>query len=153
MKFKMLNKDSQKTFAIILENGESVIDCLTDFANQQNVRSAQFTAIGALRTLTLGFYNFNDRVYKKIDIDEQIEVLSLIGDVSLYNNTPKIHAHVVVGKENGTAHGGHLLDGIVHPTLEIILTQSPAHLERKMNEEFGIPLIQIDTLNSNPVPQ
>jgi predicted DNA-binding protein with PD1-like motif len=106
-----------------------------------------------LSEATLGFFNFEIKDYKKINVNEQTEVLSLLGDVSLYNNKPKIHAHIVLGKEDGTAHGGHLLEGTVHPTLEIILTESPAHLERQMDEEIGIPLIKIQTLNTNPVPQ
>ncbi|HXB91636.1 MAG TPA: DUF296 domain-containing protein, partial [Puia sp.] len=81
--------------------------------------------------------------YKKIGIPEQTEVLSLTGDISQYKDAPQVHAHVVLGKQDGTAHGGHLISAEVHPTLEIVLHDSPFHLQRKMNPETGLPLIEL----------
>ena len=143
MKYKLLNADKQKTYAIILDSGDEVIECITSFAEKQKLKASQFNAIGAFSKATLGFFDFEIKDYKKIEINEQVEVLNIAGDISLYNNKIKIHAHVVVGKEDGSAHGGHLLKAIVHPTLEIILTESPAYLERKIDEDSGIPLIKI----------
>lgn len=82
--------------------------------------------------------------YHENKIDEQVEVISLIGNVALKDGEPKIHAHVVVAKRHGTAHGGHLISAIVRPTLEISLTESPAKLQRKYNEKFGLALINLD---------
>lgn len=143
MKHKLLNDSRQKTYALILSAGDSVMDALTAFAKQQNLRAAQFTAIGALSRATLGFFDFEIKDYKKIYIEEQVEVLSMMGDVSTYKGNPKVHAHIVLGKEDGTAHGGHLMEATAHPTLEIILTESPAHLERALDEATGIALIKI----------
>ena len=143
MKYKLLNADKQKTYAIILDRGDEVIEWITAFAEKQKLKASQFNAIGAFSKATLGFFDFEIKDYKKIEINEQVEVLNIAGDISLYNNKIKIHAHVVVGKEDGSAHGGHLLKAIVHPTLEIILTESPAYLERKIDEDSGIPLIKI----------
>ena len=72
-----------------------------------------------------------------------MEVLALTGDISTYENEYKIHAHVVLGRSDGTAHGGHLMKAIVHPTLEIILNESPEYLKREMDKDSGIPLIKI----------
>ncbi len=143
MKYKLLNDDVQKTFAIILDSGDEVIESITSFAKEQKLKASQFNAIGAFSKATLGFFDFKIKDYKKIEIDEQVEVLNIAGDVSLYKNEIKIHAHVVVGKEDGTAHGGHLLKATVHPTLEIILTESTAYLERRMDKDSHIPLIKI----------
>jgi predicted DNA-binding protein with PD1-like motif len=143
MKFKLLNEGAQKTFAIILDNNEHVMACLKDFAVKHNIHAAQFTAIGALRQAVLGFFKFDMKDYKKIYIDEQTEVLNMSGDISIYKNEPMLHVHVVLGKEDGTAHGGHLMEGIVHPTLEVILTESAGHLNRQMDDSVGIPLIKI----------
>ncbi len=143
MKYKLLNDDVQKTFAIILESGDEVTESITSFAVEQKLKASQFNAIGAFSKATLGFFDFKIKDYKKIEIDEQVEVLNIAGDISLYKNEIKIHAHVVVGKQDGTAHGGHLLKATVHPTLEIILTESPAYLERQMDEDSHIPLIKI----------
>jgi len=70
-------------------------------------------------------------------------VLSLLGDIALADGKPKLHAHVVLGKRDGSAHGGHLLEAHVRPTLEVILTESPSHLERVHDPETGLPLIRI----------
>jgi uncharacterized protein len=143
MKYKLLNADKQKTFAVILESGDEVMESIKSFAKQQNLKASQFTAIGAFSKATLGFFDFAIKDYVKIEVNEQVEVLNVTGDISLYNNEIKIHAHTVLGKKDGTAHGGHLLKAIVHPTLEIILTESPSYLEREMDEDSHIPLIKI----------
>jgi predicted DNA-binding protein with PD1-like motif len=143
MKSKLLNEAEQKTYAVILESGEEVSENILSFVRKEKIKAAQFTAIGAVSKATLGFFDFTIKDYKKIEIDEQAEVLMLAGDVSLFNNEPKVHAHIVLGEEDGTAHGGHLIKAIVHPTLEIILTESPSFLERKMDKETGLPLIKI----------
>lgn len=143
MKYKLLNESGQKTFAIILEYNDEVIGSILSFAKKENIKAAQFTAIGALSAVTTGFFDFEIKDYKKTEIKEQVEVLTLAGDISLFNDQPKVHAHVVLGKGDGKAYGGHLLKAIVHPTLEIILTESPSFLIRKLDEVSGIPLIII----------
>ncbi|HEX5155235.1 MAG TPA: PPC domain-containing DNA-binding protein [Parafilimonas sp.] len=143
MNYNLLNTDKQKTFAIILDNGDEVMESLQSFAKEQNLKASQFSAIGAFRKTTLGFFDFSIKDYKKTEIDEQVEVLSIAGDISLYEDKIQVHAHTVPGKSDGTAYGGHLLKGFVHPTLEIILTESPGYLERKMDKDSHIPLIKI----------
>ena len=143
MHYKLLNEDKQKTFAVILNSGDEVMSALQSFAKEQKLKASQFNAIGAFSKATLGFFDFSIKDYKKIEINEQVEVLNITGDISFYNNEIKIHAHAVVGKGDGTAHGGHLLKAHVHPTLEIILIESPAYLVREMDKESHIPLIKI----------
>lgn len=143
MQYRLINNDLQKTFAIILESGEEVMEQIRAFAKEQNLAASHFTAIGAFSEVIVGFFDFSKHDYKKIPIKQQVEVLVLTGDITLYENEHKIHAHVVLGKEDGTAHGGHLIKAKVHPTLEIILNESPVYLERKMDENIGIPLIKI----------
>jgi predicted DNA-binding protein with PD1-like motif len=91
----------------------------------------------------LGYFNWEKRDYERIPLKEQVEVLSLIGDIALKGDEPNVHAHVVVGRSDGTAHGGHLLEGHVRPTLEVILIESPKHLQRKFDEETGLALINL----------
>jgi predicted DNA-binding protein with PD1-like motif len=81
--------------------------------------------------------------YKKIPVHEQVEVVSLVGDIALDKNEPKIHAHVVVGRSDGSAAAGHLIEGHVRPTLEVILTEAPAHLHQQFDQESGLPLIRL----------
>lgn len=143
MQYKLINDDLQKTYAIILESGEEVMEKIEVFARELNLSAAHFTAIGAFSEVIVGFFDFSIHDYKRIPINQQVEVLVLTGVITLYKNEHKIHAHVVLGKEDGTAHGGHLIKATVHPTLEIILNESPAYLKRKMDETLGIPLIKI----------
>ena len=82
--------------------------------------------------------------YKKIPLDEQVEVLTLAGDVAVADDEPSIHAHLVVGRSDGSAAGGHLIEATVRPTLELILTETPAHLRKRKDAETGLPLIDLE---------
>jgi predicted DNA-binding protein with PD1-like motif len=126
---------------LVLSSGDEASGCLSSFARDHQLHASHFTAIGAFSSAVVGYFDWEKKDYQKIAIDEQVEVLSLIGDVSLGNGEPKIHAHVVLGKSDGTAHGGHLLSGNVRPTLEVVLTESPAYLRRRYDPESGLALI------------
>jgi len=141
MQFKILEQAAQSTYAVIFEKDDEVIGGLNMLAREKNLAGAHFTAIGAFREATLGYFDRARKEYKKIPLREQVEVLSLIGDIALANGAPQIHAHVVVGKADGSAHGGHLLEAKVWPTLEVILTESPRHLQRRFDAETGLALI------------
>jgi hypothetical protein len=78
-----------------------------------------------------------------VELAEQVELLSLVGDVALKDGEPQVHAHAVVGKRDGTAHGGHLVEATVRPTCELVLTESPAHLQKQVDAESGIALIRV----------
>jgi predicted DNA-binding protein with PD1-like motif len=145
MKSKLLNDGPQKTWALVFDKGDEAIAGLKKFAQEKSLGASQFTAIGAFSELTLGFFVLEKKDYNHIPIREQVEVLSLIGDISEGEKGPKIHAHVVVGKMDGSAHGGHLIEARVMPTLEVILTESPKHLHRKLDPEIGLALIDIES--------
>src|ERR1043166_3903738 len=140
MKFQMLE---QGRFAVIFAKGDEFISELLSLAKEKNLGASHFTAIGAFREVTLGYFDRNKKDYQKIPIREQVEVLSLIGDIALKDGAPQIHAHVVVGKSDGTAHGGHVIEAQVWPTLEVILTESPKHWQRKYDPETGLALIDL----------
>ena len=136
--------DGSRTFAIVFDTGDEVTRGLLEFAKQHAIAGAYFTAIGALRDVTLGYWRWETKQYERIPVREQVEVLSLAGNVALApDGAPKVHAHVVVGKADGTAHGGHLLDGHVRPTLEVILVESPQYLRRTHDPATGLALIDV----------
>ena len=145
MKATRLHEDAtETTWAIILDRGEEAVGTLTTFAREQGITAAHFTAIGAFSRATIGYFDRARKDYKRIPVTSQVEVLSLIGDVALDGSEPKLHAHAVLGTEDGTARGGHLLEGHVWPTLEVVLTESPEHLRRKMDPEVGLALIDVE---------
>lgn len=143
MQAKIISAAGERTHALVFETGDEIVSTLVAFAEQHRLTAARFTAIGALSDVTLGYFDWRTKQYERIRLAEQVEVLSLIGDVALDGDKPKVHAHVVVGKHDGTAHGGHLLEAHVRPTLEVILTESPAHLRKRFDAESGLALIDI----------
>lgn len=143
MKSTMLEGLAEKTFALIFDTGDDVTSGLLSFADQHRVTAAHFTAIGAFSSVTLGYFDWEKKDYLKIPVNEQVEVVSLIGDIAIAGGKPKVHAHVVVGKRDGSVMGGHLMEARVRPTLEVMLTESPAQLTRRMDPESGLALIRL----------
>jgi len=135
--------NGRRTSLLIFDTGDEVASVLLDHVRGRRITAAHFSAIGAFRSVTLGYFNWETKEYEPIPIREQVEVLSLIGDVAIdADGHPVVHAHVVVGRRDGTAYGGHLLEAHVRPTLELVLTESPAHLQRQFMPEAGLALIR-----------
>jgi len=143
MKSKVLHEADEQTYVLVFETGDEVVRTLTSFARAKGLSGSHFTGLGALREVTLGFFDWESKKYEKIPIGEQLEVLSLVGDVALQAGDPKVHAHIVVGRRDGTAHGGHLVEAWVRPTLEVILIESPRYLRRVPDRETGLALIKL----------
>ena len=141
MKSTLLDATGSRTWVVIFDKGDEPVAGLTGFAKAQKLGAAHFTAIGAFSDVTLGYFDRAKRDYKKIPLHEQVEVLSLLGDVALDKGEPKVHAHVVVGRADGEARGGHLLEAHVWPTLEVVLVESPRHLRKRHDPETGLALI------------
>ena len=141
MKSTVLEASGARTWALIFDKDDEPVSGLMAFAKAQRLGGAHFTAIGAFSEVTLGYFDRKTRDYKKIPLREQVEVLSLIGDVALDRGEPKVHAHVVIGRADGEARGGHLLEARVWPTLEVVLTESPRHLRKRHDPETGLALI------------
>ena len=142
MRSKLLYEErGLKTFALVFDKDEEVKKSLLEFAGENRLSAAQISAIGAFSEVTLGYFERPNKTYKQIPIREQVEVLSLSGNIALKEGRPGLHAHVVVGKSDGSAHGGHLLGGRVWPTLEMIVSETPAHLRRVQDDETGLALL------------
>jgi uncharacterized protein len=144
MKSKLIHADRQRTYAIVFDIGDEVMEGLTSFAQEHHLTAAQFTGIGAFSDVTLGYFEWQLRDYEEIPLDEQVEVLTLAGDVAVKDGEPQIHAHVAVARRDCSAYGGHLMRAHVRPTLEVILVESPEHLKKKLNEEAGVALIDLE---------
>jgi hypothetical protein len=144
MQYKQLHEqDGQRTFAVVLQSGDAVVKSLKDFIARENIHAAGLTAIGALSEVTLLYFDWDKKDYRNIEIREQVEVASLIGDVADDpDGKPTLHVHIVVGTRDGSAKAGHLGEGRVRPTLEVILTESPAHLRKVKDRETGLALIR-----------
>ncbi len=143
MRSKLLNADPPITYAVVLDTGDEVIGELGKFVREQEVEAASLTAIGAFSRAVLGYFQWETKQYKKIPIGEQVEVLSLLGDVAVGDQGPTLHLHAVLGKADGSVVGGHLIEAHVRPTLEVILIQPPSYLRKRKDPETGLALIDI----------
>lgn len=133
-----------KTFVLIFDTGDEITETLKRFATEQKLAGSSFKAIGALSFVKLGWFNWKTKKYEvAVELDEQVELLSLIGDVALKDHEPQVHAHVVVGRSDGTARGGHLLQARVRPTCELILTENPVNMQKEFDKDSGIALIRL----------
>jgi hypothetical protein len=143
MKSKLINEGPERTFAIVFDAGDEVIGLLEKFAKDNGLKASRVSAIGAFESAQLGFFDLDRQDYHRIPVDAQVEVLSLAGDVALDGERPKLHLHAVLGRRDGSTVGGHLLEGRVRPTLEVLLTESPGYLRRVRDPRFGLALIDL----------
>ena len=137
MKFKIVD-ESPKTFMLVFETGDELAEGLLQFAKEKNLSAASFKAVGALSSVRLARFSWeNTRYEPSLTVDERIELLSLIGDVAQKDEEPVVHAHAVIAKKDGPAHGAHLLEAHVRPTCEVVLTESPAKLQKFVDAQSG----------------
>jgi predicted DNA-binding protein with PD1-like motif len=142
MQVQLLNPgEATKQYAVIFYQGDEAFSGLEEFAEKYHVTSAHFTAIGALSGATLGWFDPQRKMYKKIPIDGQHEVIGMSGDIALYQGRPVVHTHMVVGGPDGTTHGGHVLEAYVSPTLEVMVTVDPATMQKRFDPATDLTLI------------
>jgi uncharacterized protein len=143
MKSKQIDQNP-KTFILVFEIGDELAKGLLEFAEQEKLSSASFKAVGAFSSVRLGWFSWESKKYEpSVTLNEQVELLSLIGDVATKDGEPVVHAHAVIGRKDGTAHGGHLLEARIRPTCEVVLTESPVHLQKQVDPESGLVLIRL----------
>ena len=135
-------QQGRRTFVLVFDKGDEAKAGLTSFSQEHRISAAQITGVGAFSRGVLGYFDREQKQYLKIPVDEQVEVLSFIGDVALKpDGGPEVHVHVVAGRRDGSTVGGHLLEGHVWPTLEVVLTEPPTQLRKRHDPETGLALI------------
>lgn len=145
LKVKLIASDSQsKTYVLIFETGDEVVSGLTEFAQKYEVKAAHYTGIGDATTARMGWFDNSRKQFKEIVFNDPVEVSSLTGDIALFDGKPVAHTHVNISKEDGTSHGGHLLEMIIGPTLEVFVTVLPATLSKRLKPEFDAAVINLD---------
>ena len=148
MKYRVIEDADVVTYVVVCDPGDEAVSALTQFARAEQLEAAQITAVGAFEHAIVGWFDREARDYRRIPVDEQCELLSLIGDVAEGQDGPIVHVHAVLGLSDGTTRGGHLLEGRVFPTLEAIVTETPAELRKVMRPDIGIALIDLDRSES-----
>ena len=135
--------NGRRTFVVALEIGEGVVSTITEFARELSLGSSSMTGIGAFQHVRLGWLDWEHSGFRENVIDEQVELLSLVGNIAeSEGGTPVLHAHVVVARYDATTRGGHLIEATVRPTLELVIVESPEHLQRRHDEKTGLVLLK-----------
>ncbi len=152
MKSTRLNAEGPM-YALVFDKGDEVVDQLNKLVKARRITAASFQAIGAFERAVLGYFDRNTKQYRRNAVNEQAEVVSLLGDVAVNEGEPVVHAHVVLGLPDGSARAGHLLEGRTWPTLEMVLTESPRHLRKRHDPETGLALIDLPGGNWDEWPK
>ena len=132
-----------RTWVLVFDAGDAVMSSLERFARDEGLDASRISAIGAFECATLGYFDRRRRDYDRIAVDEQVEVLSLLGDIATNGDEPVVHLHAVLGRRDGSTIGGHLIEARVWPTLEVMLEEAPAHLRRRHDAASGLALIDL----------
>lgn len=149
MKSRIIEDADVITYVVVCDPDDEAVSVLTDFARAEDLEASQITGVGGFERATLGWFDRNRKEHIPIPVEEQTEVLSLIGDVAEGpDGRPSLNIHVVLGLADGTTRGGHLIDGYVFPTLELTVTENPAELRKVFNSDIGVALIDLDRSDS-----
>ncbi|NIN12599.1 MAG: DUF296 domain-containing protein [Gemmatimonadales bacterium] len=130
-------------YIIRFEDGDVFPDQLLSFLEAQSIRGGSLTGLGAFSRSVIAFFDTAAREYQDIELDEQLEVLALVGNVAVYEDAPLVHAHVMLGRRDGTALGGHLRRATVRPTLEVFLHVIRGPLRRAVDRVYGLPALDL----------
>ena len=134
-------EEPTKQYAVIFYQGDEAFSGLVEFAEKYHVTSAHFTAIGALNAATLGWFDPQCKMYKKIPIIGQHELIGMSGDIALYQGKPVVHTHMVVGSPDGTTRAGHVLEAYASPTVEVMVTVDPVTMQKRFDPATDLTLI------------
>jgi uncharacterized protein len=131
-------------YAVIFKPGDEPYAGLTQFAAEHHIQSAHFTAIGGFKDARLAWFDLDKKMFRVIPVDQQVEVVSLVGDIALLDGKPQVHMHCVVAYPDGTTKGGHILGAHVSPLLEVFVTADPVKLVKKRDPARGLTEIEPD---------
>lgn len=140
----MQSKRVNDGFLLRLEKGEEIISSITRFSKENNIIAAHIHAIGAVSAVELGFYHLDKKEYRFKKINRNLEISSMTGNISLFENEQTIHAHGIFSDENYSCMGGHVTNATVSATCEIYLTNFNSPLVRKTNEDIGLKLLDLE---------
>jgi len=125
----------------VLRTGDDALKAITEFAGQKSIEGGTFSAIGAFETSTIAYWNRDTKEYEPIEVPEQVEVLTMTGNVAMAGNDRRLHAHVILGRRDGSTIGGHLMKATVHPTLEVFIVDLGMRLMRSRDDATGLWLL------------
>ena len=130
-------------YQVRLDSGEHVQAALVPWLADEGIGYAAVSGLGAVRQVTLSYWNADSRQYETHERAEQMEVVSLVGNVTLKDDAPFLHLHVALGRRDLSLIGGHFNDAIAHPTLEIWLRPEAEAVRRAPDAASGLSLMDL----------
>jgi predicted DNA-binding protein with PD1-like motif len=140
-KAALLSDGPAKTYLLAFHAGQPVIRGLLAFARKHELVAGHVTGIGAISDAVIGYFDPQEKTYLRVHEKGQHEVLSLTGNLAVYEGAPYFHVHVALGLRDGSARGGHLFEATVRPTVELVLNTYPKPVRRDIDSETGLPLL------------
>lgn len=141
MRSQEIRYGDRRVLVVVCDKGEEAVQAVTGAVRDHHIAAAQVTGVGSFQRGELGYFDRRKRDYRRIPVGEQVEVLSLLGDIADRDGTPEPHLHAVLGCADGSTVGGHLLRGEVWPTLEVIITEVAPALAKRFDPETGLALL------------
>ncbi|MGY5863816.1 MAG: DNA-binding protein [Candidatus Thorarchaeota archaeon] len=141
---RSIQTESKRVIFSRMEPGEDVLETIEAVAAEFDVKSGHVSMIGAISGAKLGYFHLEANEYRDFTVDEDVEVVSCMGNISMLNGKPMVHAHIIVSDEAGKCYGGHLMKGCkVSVTIELVITETTADLSRARDERTGLNLLDI----------
>lgn len=141
MRLREIGEPGQRVLVVVCDKGEEAVGAVRTAVTERRILAGQVSAVGGLMRGELGYFDRNLRDYVRIPVTDQVEVLSMLGDVAEQGGRPQVHVHAVLGRRDGSTVGGHLLSGDVWPTLEVIVTEVGPELAKRSDPETGLALM------------
>lgn len=124
-----------------LGHGCDLLAELTKLAVERDIRLGRVEAIGAVQKACIGYYHQETRIYRHIDFDQPMEITHLVGNISLKEGNPFVHAHITLADASGKSHGGHLAPGTIVFACEFLLEAFDGPVfQRDLDEVTGLAL-------------
>ena len=139
MKFKKI-KD---TYFIRLERGEKIIESLKNFCTKNKIKCGYFSGIGALNKAELAHYIVENKKYTSKILKQPLEIINMSGNITTMDKEVYLHCHITLSDEKMNAIAGHLKEGTISATCEIILVKLNAGINRKHNDFIGLNLLDL----------
>jgi predicted DNA-binding protein with PD1-like motif len=141
MRTRVFRSGGRRVLVVVADKGDEAIASIHAAVERHELYGGQVTAVGAFRSAELGYFDRARLQYDRIEVADQVEMLSLLGDIAQHHNKPVVHLHTVLGRRDGSTVGGHLLSGQVWPTLEIIVTEVAVDLVKHLDPQTGLALL------------
>ncbi|MDP4000918.1 MAG: DNA-binding protein [bacterium] len=135
---------TNQSYLIRLNLGEELMQTLTQFCVDKKIKAGFFVGIGAALTAEIGLYILDKKEYEFQKFKAPLEILNLTGNITLIDNKPFLHVHTTLSDKNFKAIGGHVKELIVGPTCEIHLSVFEKKVSRKLDEEIGLKLMDLE---------